>query len=59
MSRSARLHLSWWRLPLHAREQVAGEVESPSEENRREYPPQKETYEETAMESAASPHQQC
>ncbi len=33
MSRSARLRLSWWRLPLHARAQVAGEVESPSEGN--------------------------
>ena len=59
MSRTAHLHLSWWRLPLRAREQVTGEVESPSEGNTWEYSPQKEIHEETTMDREASPHQQC
>jgi len=56
MSRTGRLQLSWWRLPLRARETVTNGVESSSEGNAWEHHPQEETHEQTTMESSASPH---
>jgi hypothetical protein len=54
MSRTARLQLSCWRLPRSARQTSSEGVQSPVEENVREYLPPQETYEETTMESSAS-----
>jgi hypothetical protein len=54
MSRTARLQLSWWRLPRSARQTSSEGVQSPVEENVREYLPQQETYEETTMEHSTS-----
>ena len=56
MSRTGRLQLSWWRLPLRARETVTNGVESPSEVNTSDRAPEKEMYEETAMEGSPSAH---
>ncbi len=56
MSRTGRLQLSWWRLPLRAREEVTNGVEYPSEGNTSDRVPEKETHEETAMERSASAH---
>jgi len=53
LSRTARLQLSWWRLPRSARQTSSQGVQSPVEENFREYLPQQETYEKTTMESSA------
>jgi len=53
MSRTARLQLSWWRLPRSARQTISDGVESPVEGNTWEYLPQQETYEETTMENSA------
>jgi hypothetical protein len=47
MSRTARLQLSWWRLPRSARQISSEGVQSPVEENFREYLPQQENYEKT------------
>ena len=54
MSRTGRLKLSWWRLPLRARTVVSNEVESPCEGNNRQCCPQEETNEETTMDCSAS-----
>ncbi len=53
MSRTARLQLSWWRLPRSARQTNSQGVQSPVEENVQEYLPQQETYEKTTMERSA------
>ncbi len=53
MSRTARLQLSWWRLPRSARQPNSQGVQSPVEENVREYLPHQETYEKTTMERSA------
>jgi hypothetical protein len=53
MSRTARLQLSHWRLPRSARQSSSEKVQSPVEENVREYLPQQETYEKTTMESSS------
>src|SRR5260221_12677330 len=53
MSRTARLQLSWWRLPRSARQTSSEGVQSPVEENVQESLPQQEIYEETTMESSA------
>src|SRR6266496_1498646 len=53
MSRTGHLRLSWWRLPLRAREKVTQAVEYPSEGNNVERCLQEETHEETAMEGSA------
>src|SRR5437764_13161489 len=50
LSRTGRLRLSWWRLPLRAREKVTQVVEYPSEGNNLERCLQEDTHEETAME---------
>jgi hypothetical protein len=51
MSRTARLQLSYWRLPRSARQTSNQGVQSSVEENFRKYLPQQETYEKTTMES--------
>jgi hypothetical protein len=43
MSRTARLQLSWWRLPRSARQTSGEGVQYPVEENFRAYLPQQET----------------
>ena len=53
LSRTARLHLSWWRLPRSARQRSSEEVQSPVEDHVQEYLPQQETYEKTTMDSPA------
>ncbi len=53
MSRTARLHLSWWRLPRSARKTNREGVQSPVEENFRDALPLQETYETTTMEGSA------
>jgi len=53
MSRTARLQLSWWRLPRSARQPSKEEVQFSVEENVREYLPHQETYEKTTMEHSA------
>ena len=53
MSRTARLQLSWWRLPRSARQAISDGVESPVEENVRNSLPQQETYEKTTVEHSA------
>ena len=53
MSRTARLQLSWWRLPRNARQTISTGVESPVTGNTEEYLSQQETHEETTMESSA------
>jgi hypothetical protein len=50
MSRTARLQLSWWRLPRSARQAISDGVESPVEEHFRNSLPQQETYEKTTVE---------
>jgi hypothetical protein len=50
MSRTGRLRLSWWRLPLSARQAV----EYPSEGTNTERCPQEDTHEETAVDGAPS-----
>ncbi len=54
MSRAGRLRLSWWRLPLRAREAVIQAVEYPSEGTNTERCPQEDTHEETAVDRSAS-----
>jgi hypothetical protein len=54
MSRTARLQLSYWRLPRSARQTSRAGVESPVTGNTEEYLPQQEAYEETTMERSAS-----
>ena len=49
LSRTGRLQLSWWRLPLRTRKQIADGVESPPKESQ----PVEESDEKTAMESSA------
>jgi hypothetical protein len=56
MSRTARLQLSWWRLPRSARQTRGEGVQYPVEENIREHLPQQETYEKTTMESSTQLH---
>lgn len=53
MSRTARLQLSYWRMPRSARHTSGEGVQSPVEENCREYLPQQETYEKTTMERSS------
>lgn len=53
MSRTARLQLSWWRLPRSVRQANSEGVQYPVEENIREHLPQQEIYEKTRMESSA------
>jgi hypothetical protein len=52
MSRKGHLQLSWWRLPLKARQREAQAVKSPSEETNRECL-QEEANEETTMDHSA------
>jgi hypothetical protein len=59
MSRTGRLRLSWWRLPLRDRETVTQAVEYPSEGTNVERCPQEETHEETAMERSALRSDRC
>ena len=59
MSRTGRLKLSWWRLPLRARAEVSNEVESSCEGNTRHCCPQEETHEETTMDGSASDSGVC
>jgi hypothetical protein len=54
MSRTARLQLSWWRLPRNARQTISAGVESPVTGNTEEYLPQQEAHEETTMDRSAS-----
>ncbi len=54
MSRTARLQLSWWRLPHNARQTSSAGVESPVTGNTEEYLPQQEAHEETTMDRSAS-----
>jgi hypothetical protein len=53
MSRTARLHLSWWRLPRSARQTSGEGVQYPVEGNFRAYLPQQESDEKTTMESSS------
>lgn len=53
MSRTARLHLSWWRLPRSARQTTSEGVHYPVEEHVRANLPQQETHEKTTMERSA------
>ncbi len=53
MSRTARLQLSWWRLPRSARQPSKEEVQFSVEEHVREYLPHQETHEKTTMEHSA------
>jgi hypothetical protein len=53
MSRTARLQLSWWRLPRSARQSSKEEVQFSVEETVQEYLPQQETYEKTTMDHSA------
>ncbi len=53
MSRTARLQLSWWRLPRKARQTSSDEGESSVKGNMQHYLPQQETHEETTMEHSA------
>jgi hypothetical protein len=54
LSRTARLQLSWWRLPRNARQTISAGVESPVTGNTEEYLPQQEAHEETTMDRSAS-----
>ena len=59
LSRTGRLRLSWWRLPLSARETVTQAVEYPSEGTNVERCLREETHEETAMEGSALRSDKC
>ncbi len=59
MSRTGRLRLSWWRLPLRARQKVTQAVEYPSEGSNTERCPQEDRHEATAMEGSASRGDVC
>ena len=59
MSRTGRLRLSWWRLPLMARETVTQAVEYPSEGTNVERCLQEDTHEETAMDHSALRSEVC
>jgi hypothetical protein len=50
LSRTARLQLSYWRLPRSARQTSNQGVQSAVEEHVQEYLPQQESYEKTTME---------
>lgn len=59
LSRTGRLRLSWWRLPLSARETVTQAVEYPSEGTNVERCLREDTHEETAMEGSALRSDKC